>query len=151
MFRDKFDLKGLFFVGPALIFLFAIIIYPLLTIFPQSFQEYSSELRSFVFVGLTQYQRLLTDELFWSSIKTTLIFTIITVILHLIVGWAIALLLNARWPNFRVRNFFRGILILPWIFSAPASAFLWRLSVSLSGASPVPYATGFPHPDKFSE
>lgn len=127
MFREKFDLRGLLFVGPALLFLFASIIYPLLTIFPQSFQEYSSQSRSFVFVGLTQYQRLLTDELFWFSIKTTLFFTIVTVILHLIVGWGVALLLNARWPNFKVRNFFRGILILPWIFSAPASALLWRL------------------------
>jgi multiple sugar transport system permease protein len=139
MFRDKFDLKGLLFVGPALIFLFAIIIYPLLTIFPQSFQEYSSELRSFVFVGFTQYQRLLSDELFWASIKTTLIFTIITVIFHLLVGWTIALLLNAKWPNFKVRNFFRGVLILPWIFSAPASALLWRLLYHSQGL--LPYLT----------
>ncbi len=127
MLKGRFDFRGLLFVGPALIFLFAIIIYPLLTIFPQSFQEYSSKSRSFVFVGLTQYQRLLSDELFWFSIKTTLIFTILTVILHLVFGWAVALLLNAKWPNLRVRNFFRGMLILPWIFSAPASALLWRL------------------------
>ena len=149
MLRDKFDLRGLFFVGPALIFLFSTIIYPLLTIFPQSFQEYSSEMRSLVFVGLTQYQRLLTDKLFWFSIKTTLIFTIVTVLLHLIVGWAIALLLNAKWPDLRVRNVFRGILILPWIFSATGIRLTMASSVSFSGVARVSYAAGFSHTHQF--
>lgn len=123
--KDKFDLRAILFIAPAAIFLFLIVIYPLFTILPLSFQEYVPQSHSFVFVGLKQYQRLFSDSLFWLSIKTTLIFTILTIILHLIIGWALALLLNAQWRSIRVRSFFRGILIFPWIFSLPACALLW--------------------------
>lgn len=137
--KDKFDTRGIFFIAPAVIFLFLIIIYPLFTILPLSFQEYIAQSHSFVFVGLKQYQRLLSDSLFWLSIKTTLIFTIVTLMLHLIVGWALALLLNAEWPSVRMRNFFRGVLILPYIFSPPAAALLWGILYHPLGL--LPYLT----------
>jgi len=125
--KDKFDFRVFFFIGPAIIFLILIIIYPLFMVLPCSFQEYSAQSHSFFFVGLKQYQRLFSDSLFWLSIKTTFIFTIITIILHLVVAWVIALLLNAEWPSVRARNFFRGALILPYIFSPPAAALLWGI------------------------
>jgi len=125
MFSKGRSYRGFIFIGPALVFLLLIIIYPLLTIFPQSFQEFRNQ--TFRFVGLVQYKRLLSDELFWLSIRLTIIFTVGTVVLHQVFGWALALLLNARWPNIQLRNVFRAALLLPWIFSAPASALLWRL------------------------
>jgi multiple sugar transport system permease protein len=73
------------------------------------------------------YQRLFSDKLFWLSIKNTFIFTIGTIILHLAISWVIALLLNAQGPNTKVRNFFRGALLFPFLFSAPAAALLWGI------------------------
>lgn len=37
------------------------------------------------------------------------------------------MLLNARWPNIKMRNFFRGILLLPLLFSPPAAAIIWGI------------------------
>ncbi|KKN16234.1 hypothetical protein LCGC14_0977950 [marine sediment metagenome] len=124
-YKDRFDLRGFFYVGPAFIFLLLIVIFPLFKVFQYSFQEYFD--RSFVFTGLMNYQRLFSDKLFWLSLKNTFIFTIGTVILHLAISWVIALLLNAQGPNPKVRNFFRGALLFPFLFSAPAAALLWGI------------------------
>jgi len=124
-YKDRFDLRGFFYVGPAFVFLLLIVIFPLFKVFQYSFQEYFD--RSFVFTGLMNYQRLFSDELFWLSIKNTFIFTIGTIILHLVISWVIALLLNAQGPNPKVRNFFRGALLFPFLFSAPAAALLWGI------------------------
>jgi len=124
-YKDRFDLRGFFYIGPAFIFLLLIVIFPLFKVFQYSFQEYFD--RSFVFTGLMNYQRLFSDKLFWLSIKNTFIFTIGTIILHLAISWVIALLLNAQGPNPKVRNFFRGALLFPFLFSAPAAALLWGI------------------------
>lgn len=127
-YKEKYDLVGILFIGPPIIYLFLIIIYPLITIFPASFQEYVPSSQSFVFVGLKQFQRLFADKLFWLSIKTTFAFAGFTVILHLLLAWALALLLNTRWwPSWRVRNLFRAVLLFPWIFSPAACALLWGI------------------------
>lgn len=121
----KFDKGALFFLAPALIFLFFVVIFPLFKVFQFSFQEYSSQSLSFVFVGLKHYKRLFFDHLFWVSIRTTSIFTISSVILHVVFAYLLALLLNAKWHNLKLRNFFRGASIFPYLFSAPAAALLW--------------------------
>ncbi len=125
-YKDKFEWRGFFFIAPAIIFLFLMVIYPLFKVFQYSFQEYSPH-HSFVFVGLKQYQHLFFDKLFWISIKNTFLFTIGTIILDLALSWGIALLLNMKWPNLKVRNFFRGALLFPFLFSAPAAALLWGI------------------------
>ena len=126
-YKSHPEVMGIIFIAPAMIYLFIVIVYPLITIIPSSFQEYVTSSRSFIFVGLKQYQRLLSDRVFWTSIKTTFIFTVIMVIQHLVLGLAVASLLNARWFSIRLRNFFRGIILLPWIFSPAASALLWGI------------------------
>jgi len=103
-----------------------VVIYPLFKVFQYSFHEYS-RYASFIFAGFGQYRRLFSDQLFWTSITNTFIFTIGTIALDLTLSWTIALLLNAKWPHLKVRNFFRGALLLPFLFSAPASALLWGI------------------------
>ena len=71
-YKDRFDLRGFFYVGPAFVFLLLIVIFPLFKVFQYSFQEYFD--RSFVFTGLMNYQRLFSDELFWLSIKKYIYF-----------------------------------------------------------------------------
>ncbi|MFQ5794261.1 MAG: carbohydrate ABC transporter permease [Candidatus Bipolaricaulia bacterium] len=126
-FKDRYDVEGFFFLAPALIFLLLGIAFPLFKVFQYSFQEYSAQSQSFTFVGLKQYQRLFSDPLFGVSIKNTFIFTVGSITLHLAIAYPIALLLNAKWPNMKARNFFRGALIFPFLFSAPAAALVWGL------------------------
>jgi multiple sugar transport system permease protein len=67
------------------------------------------------------------DPWFWNSLKNISVFTATSVILHLLVGLVFALLLNERWFSIPLRNFMRGVLILPWVFSTAASGLMWSL------------------------
>ena len=67
-----------------------------------------------VFVGLRNYQHALADPIFRRAILNTLAYTVITVAVKMILGLAVALLLN---QNFRGRTFFRVAYYLPVITS----------------------------------
>lgn len=67
-----------------------------------------------VFVGLSNYQRALSDPIFRRAILNTLAYTVMTVIAKMILGLGVALLLNQR---FRGRTFFRVAYYLPVITS----------------------------------
>lgn len=76
-----------------------------------------------VFVGLKNYIDLTKDSLFLKSIKNTLIFTSIAVVLKVVIGMVMALILN---ENFKSRNLFRALLMLPWTIPTLVSVFAWQ-------------------------
>lgn len=75
-----------------------------------------------VFVGLRNYTSLASDELFAQSLGVTASYTAMAVPLHVVLGFGLALLLNARLPG---TGLFRAIYYLPSILPLVASAVLW--------------------------
>src|SRR5262249_12445226 len=56
-------------------------------------------------------------------VRNSLVFTAASVALKVLTGLAMALVLHATW---RWRNFFRGLLLLPWFTSTVIIALTWR-------------------------
>lgn len=77
-----------------------------------------------VFVGLDNYARLLGDGRFWRAAANTLLFTAIVTPLSMLLGLAMALLLDAALP---ARPLFRSLLILPMAISGVATALIGLL------------------------
>jgi multiple sugar transport system permease protein len=75
------------------------------------------------FVGLRNYLYLAQDDAFQAVVRNSLVFTLASVALKVVTGLAMALVLHATW---RWRNFFRGLLLLPWITSTVIIALTWR-------------------------
>jgi len=75
------------------------------------------------FVGLRNYLYLLNDDTFRAVVRNSVVFTVGSVGLKVLTGVAMALVLNVAW---RFRNFFRGLLLLPWITSTVIIALTWR-------------------------
>lgn len=73
-------------------------------------------------VGLANFQKLWSDALLWQSLKVTTIYTIVSVPASLLLGFALALLLNTSVRGITV---FRTIFYLPSIVPAVANAVLW--------------------------
>ncbi|WDF34108.1 sugar ABC transporter permease [Arthrobacter agilis] len=108
------------FLGPNLILLGVFLFLPLGWALLISFQE-SNGFGASGWVGLANYQRLVTDPTFWQSALNTAVFTIITVPLSLALGLGLAVLMNSVLPGRRV---FRTLVYLPMVISGIATALM---------------------------
>ncbi len=97
------------------------LLYPMVASLYYSFCDYSI-LTGPVFVGLENYRNLAQDEVFWLSLKNTLIYAGFSVPLGMVVSLSLALLLNVE---VRGRAFFRTVFYLPSIVPIVAATMLW--------------------------
>ena len=74
------------------------------------------------FVGLANYKALVHDPVFWQSLKVTAIYTVIAVPGSIIIGYAIALLLNQKVRWLAV---WRTAYFLPSLVPVIAVTFVW--------------------------
>lgn len=111
-----------FFVLPALLFYCVFWIFPILKLFQYSITDYNGYVQNFNYVGFSNFKTLFKEEILMISIKNTLIYTAITVILGNIIALLIATLLNA---NIRAKGFYRSAFYIPTLFSAIVVGFIW--------------------------
>src|SRR3954463_14737414 len=64
------------------------------------------------FIGIENYQYLLEDPVFRLTVVNSALYTVITVILKLALGLALALVLNQKFAGVR---FWRSVLLLPYV------------------------------------
>jgi ABC-type sugar transport system permease subunit len=76
------------------------------------------------FVGLRNYLRVLTDDLFWKSLGNTAVIGLIAHVFILGGGLVVAYLLNMRVV--RLRGAFKAIYFLPMVTSAVAAAIVFK-------------------------
>ena len=111
---------GYAFVAPVAVFLSAIIVVPLLHAFWTSLHRVRG--LNTTFVGLANYARVLSDDAFWHAVGVSLVFTGASVALHLVLGLALALLLDelrvARTP-------LRILFLTPWMVAPAVGATIW--------------------------
>ncbi|MBM7553536.1 carbohydrate ABC transporter permease [Thalassobacillus pellis] len=75
------------------------------------------------FIGFQHYQNQLTDPRMWSSLWTTVYFTIISVAIEFVLGLAIALLINKAFFG---RGLIRATVLIPWAIPTAVSAMMWK-------------------------
>ncbi|MET7330066.1 sugar ABC transporter permease [Nonomuraea sp. NPDC005650] len=111
-------------VAPALILMAGVAGYPVLYAIWLSLHQYSVITPGLSrFVGLGNYVEQLTSQAWWQSVGNTFLFTAISVPLELVIGIALALLLNIA---FRFRTLLRSIVLLPYAILTVVSAITWR-------------------------
>lgn len=76
------------------------------------------------FVGFDNYEMLLTDPAFISSLVLTILYTVATVSCEMLIGLGIACLLNKDVPLMKGA---RAILIMPMMMTPIVAALCWRL------------------------
>lgn len=113
-------------VSPAIILRVVTAVYPVLRTFYLSFFNINLMMQSSTFVGLNNFVQILQDYNNRDVFSFTMIFIIASVILQLILGMAIANLLNAKFPG---RNLVRTVNLIPWAIPTIVAglAFRWML------------------------
>ena len=121
------------YLSPTILLLTILSLLPIGMVFYYSLMDNVITNQNPVFVGLANYLEILTDDVFLQAISNTLYFTLMSVVFHLILGLAFALLLNTELVSPIVRALFRVVYILPWVFTATIIAVLWRLMLNPNG------------------
>lgn len=96
---------------------------PVVFSFAMSFTKWEA-LSPGVFIGLKNYVDLLSDDVFITAVRNTILYSIGTVLPILAVSLGVALMLDAR---LRGRTVFRVVIYLPVVISWVAGSVIWRL------------------------
>ena len=115
-----------FTILPTIVLSAAVFGVPLLLSLIMSFVAWSIDqpVSEAQFVGLRNYRDLFADRVFVASLWLTLGYTSATVSLEILIGLAIALLLNLDLPFIRI---FRTALIVPMMVTPIVAALCWKL------------------------
>src|SRR5262245_8392483 len=131
--RTGMRLVPLFYVSPATLLFCLLMLFPMVMVVRYSLMSGAIVNKNAGFAGLQNYGKVFADPVFWQSVANTLYFTVMSVIFHLLIGLAFALLLNSQRINKVVRSILRVLFILPWLFTAVIIAVIWRLLLDPNG------------------
>lgn len=121
------------YLTPTMVLLTILMVIPIVMVFGYSLMDNVIMKKNPQFVGFKHYSDILTSESFWSAVSNTLFFTGVSVIAHLIIGLAFAMMLNTGLLGNRTKALFRTIYVLPWLFTVAIIAVLWRLLLEPNG------------------
>ena len=119
--RRREIITGFLFVSPWLIGFLVFIAGPMLFSLYASFTNYDVSSRM-DWIGLRNYERLLTDDLFWRSLSNTAIYAVMAVPVGIFIGLLVAVLLNLEVPGLRM---WRTFFFLPKVLTGVAVLLLW--------------------------
>jgi len=113
----------LIFLVPSMTVLVVILFYPLLYSIGLSFSNYYLPVPRKSFVGLDNFRTILGDDAFWDALRVTARFTGAAVAIELVLGVAVALLLDSRIP---CRRFVVTVVLLPMTITPAVAGLLMR-------------------------
>jgi multiple sugar transport system permease protein len=114
---------GTLLVVPSLLIVFGFLIFPFLYSLALSFMNYDlARPQGNGFAGLKNYIHLTQDKYFVNSVLVTLVFSFTSVALEIVLGVAIALVMNQQ---FKGRGILRALIIIPWALPSIVNASMW--------------------------
>jgi multiple sugar transport system permease protein len=115
---------GWYLAGPAFVVMIAVTVYPIIQAFFDSLYRYRLTAPSDkAFVGLHNYQVVLTDSLWWQALGVTVFITVVTVAVEVVLGFVLALVMHRAIK--RLRGLLRTAILVPYGIITVVSAFAW--------------------------
>jgi multiple sugar transport system permease protein len=131
---------ALLFILPASIGLLVFLVWPLLTGLYYSLTEYSI-LTPPKWVGLENYANMLSDPVFWQSLRVTVLYVVINIGVQTVLALLIAVLMQRLTQN----TWLRSLVLTPYLVSNVVAAivFLWLLDSQLGIVNLILQGIGF--------
>jgi multiple sugar transport system permease protein len=143
---DRRNLKwGLIFISPWLFGFLALNVFPIVYTFFLSLTRYNG-IRAPVIIGLTNYQRMTADPLFWKSAYNTLYYTFLAVPIGVIMAMLLAIAMNQK---VREVTLYRAVLYLPSVLPifAISLVFVYMLNPAYGLVNGLLGLAGLPSPN----
>ena len=131
---------ALLFILPAAVGLLVFLVWPLLTGLYYSLTEYAI-LTPPQWVGPETYRAMLTDPVFWKSLRVTVLYVVIDIGVQTVVALLIAVLMQRLTRS----TWLRSLVLAPYLVSNVVAAivFLWMLDSQLGIVNIALQAVGF--------
>lgn len=113
---------------PGFLFLFIFSIFPLFYGLGISLFDYNPSNSVQPFLGLANYKKMFQDEIFYKSVKNTLIFCIVAVTGNIVITLFLAEIISVL-PSKGMKTFFRMILFIPCIAPMAGTALIWKYGI----------------------
>jgi multiple sugar transport system permease protein len=112
------------FIGPTMVLLLAINIFPLLWTIKLSFTNFRANRPNATVsdVGIDNYVAVLTDPDIWAAMQTTAHFVLWTITLQTLIGFALAYLIDRK---FRGHGFWTTLILIPMMLSPAVVGNFW--------------------------
>ena len=112
------------FIAPTILLLLAINIFPLIWTIRLSFTNFrvNRPNNDVEFIGLRNYERILTDSDTWMTMQATAHFLIWTLLFQVLIGFALAWLINQK---FKGNDLWTTIIVLPMMLSPAVVGNFW--------------------------
>ena len=115
--------KGLLLLVPSLTVIALFTVYPLFDGLRMAFTNQNLLRDEFQYVGLDNFIRLLSDDIFWLSFRHSLVLTSVVVILQLIFGIILASAMQQDVPGIGV---FKSIVMASWVIPVAATVIMFK-------------------------
>jgi len=124
--KKRDTLAGYLFITPSLIGIIAFFLIPFVFSLVLSFVEWNhlEGLSKIKFVGLGNYRKLLSDDIFKGSFTNNIIYAFVSVPISIILSLVLAIFLNDKVFG---KKIFRAAFFMPYITNGIAVAFVWML------------------------
>lgn len=113
------------FLLPKTVIFAAFVIVPFAYTFVLMFER-GTLLRGFTFAGLDNITSLLTDDLFWMTVRNTLLYMVISVPLNIIIPLAVGVLITRDIRGMRV---YRTLIYVPSLLSVAVTGLIWKVLI----------------------
>ena len=119
------------FLFPAIALLGLTVFFPAIQAFALSFTRYEYDItQPPEWIGIANFQRLWQDEVFWQTIKNTLLYLIGVVPILIILPLGLAILVNQK---LRGINWFRTAFYTPVVISMVVAGIAWKAFYTQNG------------------
>lgn len=129
--RKRRTAAGFLFVLPALVYMLALVGYPIVYNIILSFQDVSiyniGPEASRPFIGLANYVTVLKDSTMAPAVRNTFFYTLVCLVVQFTLGLAFALLFNKK---FALAKPLRGFLVVSWMMPVTVTALLFKYMLS---------------------
>jgi multiple sugar transport system permease protein len=148
---------GYLYILPSLIFLLAVLGFPILYSVYMSFENYT--LATLVsgkmqFIGFQNYATIFQNPVFWAALNHSFVFTIISIFFQFTIGFGLALLFSRAFP---LSGVLRGLMLSGWQIPSVVvgTIFLWMFNLDYGlinfvitslGQSGIPWLIQVPYP-----
>ena len=114
-----------FLLAPALLVILAVVAFPFFFNVVLSFSNANLyHIRDWRLIGFAQYLSVFKQQLFWSILLKTVVWTLVNIVFHVVIGVFLAVVLHQKF--IRGKSAWRVALILPWALPQYISALTWR-------------------------